>query len=159
MGAACMGKAGRLRECVLAMDAILPCPVTIKIRTGLERAESARFGHKLVSKARLWCAGLSAAGGGADSLPRGAVAAVTVHGRTRQQRYSSYADWGYIGRCAAAAGAPVVGITPQHIWEAGYRGLGGAGLQRAWGVAGNVSVCEALARCEGSGGVGLAGGE
>lgn len=40
------------------------------------------------------------------------AAAVTLHGRTRQQRYSRQADWDYIQRCgrvAAGAGLPFVG--------------------------------------------------
>ncbi len=40
------------------------------------------------------------------------AAAVTLHGRTRQQRYSRQADWDYIrecGRVAAGAGVPLVG--------------------------------------------------
>jgi tRNA-dihydrouridine synthase 3 len=52
------------------------------------------------------------------------AAAVTLHGRTRQQRYSRVADWEYIGRCgaaAAAAGIPLVGngdILAPSDWEA-----------------------------------------
>ena len=158
MGAAGMAKAGRLRDCVLAMDAVLPCPVTIKIRTGLDKAEASRFAHKLVAKARLWSVGLSSAcgGGGEGALPpRSALAAITIHGRTRQQRYSSYADWAYIQRCAAVAGAPVVHMSPQHLWEAGY----GARFEcpsalAAWGVAegeAGAGARGALARAAASG--------
>ena len=37
---------------------------------------------------------------------------MTLHGRTRQQRYSRQADWAYIQRCAevaAVVGLPLVG--------------------------------------------------
>lgn len=40
------------------------------------------------------------------------AAAITLHGRTRQQRYSRQADWDYIERCAGVAagvGLPLVG--------------------------------------------------
>ena len=40
------------------------------------------------------------------------AAAITLHGRTRQQRYSRQADWPYIEACAkvaAGAGLPFVG--------------------------------------------------
>jgi tRNA-dihydrouridine synthase 3 len=105
MGAACMGKMGKLRDCVLQMDRILSCPVTLKMRTGLEKDENARFAHKIMHKVRLWNASRIAGDADADVLSRPPVAAITVHGRTRQQRYSAYADWGYIERCAAAAAA------------------------------------------------------
>lgn len=37
------------------------------------------------------------------------AAAVTIHGRTRNQYYSGQADWEYIGRVKAAIGIPVIG--------------------------------------------------
>ncbi len=39
----------------------------------------------------------------------GAVA-LTLHGRTRQQRYSRLADWDYIGKCAELAPDLQVGL-------------------------------------------------
>ena len=33
-------------------------------------------------------------------LPAGAIAYVSIHGRSRQGRYSKTANWEYIGRCA-----------------------------------------------------------
>ena len=41
------------------------------------------------------------------------VSMVTVHGRTREQRYSRLADWDYINMCAkSAAPMPVFGTRP-----------------------------------------------
>ena len=57
------------------------------------------------------------------------AAAVTLHGRTRQQRYSRAADWDYIQQCARAAGAaglPLVGngdVMSYQDWEA-HMGVG-----------------------------------
>lgn len=61
------------------------------------------------------------------------ASAVTLHGRTRQQRYSREADWAYIGRCAgvaAAAGLPLVGngdVLSYDDWRTHMEGGGGGG--------------------------------
>jgi len=153
LGAACMAKPTRLRECVLAMDSILRCPVTMKIRTGLDKQEAARFAHKLVGKVRLW----SAAGSANQFSPldtvssatrRSAVAAITVHGRTRQQRYSSYADWGYIDSCLSAASSPQQMESPLHLYEAGYRNFTSGSVLESWGLLPNCEATRTLAQYE-----------
>ena len=49
------------------------------------------------------------------------AAAITIHGRTREQRYSKAADWDRIGQVAAERGIPVVGngdiLTPYEARE------------------------------------------
>lgn len=45
----------------------------------------------------------------AGRLVEEGVAALTVHGRTRCQRYEGEADWGWIGRVVEAVDVPVVG--------------------------------------------------
>ena len=40
-----------------------------------------------------------------EKLPRGALAYVAIHGRSRQARYTARADWGYIQQCCANATA------------------------------------------------------
>jgi tRNA-dihydrouridine synthase 3 len=118
MGAGMMGKAGRLRDVLVAMRRATDVPITVKMRTGLEKDTAARFAHKLVNKVRLWSVSESAAGRGAfptsaalskewwtDVVPL--AASVTVHGRTRQQRYSAYADRDYMRACVSAASGPM----------------------------------------------------
>jgi tRNA-dihydrouridine synthase 3 len=114
MGAGMMAKTGRIRDVVLSMGHILPCPLTLKMRTGLDTDTSQRFAHKLVQRVRLWSLAESEAVKGAGvGLPDGTalVAAITIHGRTRQQRYNKYADWDYVGQVrwrGGGGGWPVV---------------------------------------------------
>lgn len=66
-------------------------PITVKTRTGV-------YQNKFVAD---------------YFLPRfrdWGVSAVTLHGRTREQRYTKYADWEYIAKCAELASPmPVIG--------------------------------------------------
>ncbi|KAI0299405.1 zinc finger dihydrouridine synthase [Multifurca ochricompacta] len=62
-------------------------PLTIKMRTGVKEARNTA--HKLMPRiAAEWN-----------------VAAMTLHGRTRQQRYTKLADWEYIKECVEAVRA------------------------------------------------------
>lgn len=58
-------------------------PITIKIRMGCKDAHPTA--KKLVQKV----------------FDKGCVQAITLHGRSRQQRYTRAADWGFIGETAA----------------------------------------------------------
>jgi len=70
--------------------AIAPLPATAKIRIGWD-ANSINA----VSVARI--------------LAETGIAALTVHGRTREQGYSGAADWAVIGEVATAVSIPVIG--------------------------------------------------
>lgn len=59
-------------------------PFTVKTRTGIYANKS--VAHELVPKFEDWGA-----------------AAVTIHGRSREQRYTKTADWAYIEECASKA--------------------------------------------------------
>ena len=86
-------------------------PLTIKIRMGYEDDPASWVAHDVVSKAKGWGA-----------------AAVTLHGRTRQQRYSRRADWAYVRKCASAAaktGLPLIGNGDVFGWRDYERRMSG----------------------------------
>ena len=89
MGSALSTRPGRVQSVVRTMSSVLSCPLTVKMRVGYEMAVEARFAHKLIPKLAAW---------GAQ--------AVTLHGRSRQQRYTKQADWDYIHKCAHVAAEP-----------------------------------------------------
>lgn len=90
MGASLMQKPARIGRLVEAMRRAVSIPVTVKLRTGY-RAERANVAEV------------------ARACEEAGAAALTVHGRSREQRYSRAADWDLIGRVAAERGIPVVG--------------------------------------------------
>lgn len=79
-GSALMDLPARLTRILKAMNASSgDIPVTLKIRTGTKDGKNTAV--SLVDRV----------------LKEGDVAAITLHGRTRQQRYTRDADWDYIG--------------------------------------------------------------
>ncbi|KAF2355471.1 tRNA-dihydrouridine synthase, partial [Trinorchestia longiramus] len=90
-GSALMRRQSALELMVRGMTSVLPCPLTVKMRTSIYMGD--KVAHVLAQRCRDW---------GADM--------VTVHGRSREQRYTKTADWGYIGECVAAtAPMPLIG--------------------------------------------------
>lgn len=65
-------------------------PVTIKCRIGPDEHEPQL--HKVIDEYEQW---------GAD--------AVTVHGRSRKQRYTKLANWEYVNECAQLTSLPLIG--------------------------------------------------
>ena len=74
------------------MSELLSCPLTLKMRTGYDM--NTPTAHRLIPKLCGWGA-----------------AALTLHGRSRQQRYSKSADWTYISQCASGMShdVPLIG--------------------------------------------------
>jgi tRNA-dihydrouridine synthase 3 len=87
----------KLGELVAAMVKGVPVPVTVKIRLGwTEDDQNASEVAKVVEES--------------------GAAALTVHGRTREQRYSRAADWDAIARIAAERTIPVIGNGDLLTW-------------------------------------------
>ncbi|XP_031477687.1 tRNA-dihydrouridine(47) synthase [NAD(P)(+)]-like [Nymphaea colorata] len=80
-GSVLLTKPMRMKNIIEAASKTLDKPITIKVRTGY--FEGRNRIDSLVA-----------------DLSRWGASAVTIHGRSRQQRYSKLADWDYIYKCA-----------------------------------------------------------
>ncbi|XP_019621690.1 PREDICTED: tRNA-dihydrouridine(47) synthase [NAD(P)(+)]-like isoform X1 [Branchiostoma belcheri] len=83
-GCALMGRLTKFEQVVKGMIGMLDVPLTVKMRTGIY--EEKPFAYRVVPHLRDW-----------------GVSLVTLHGRSREQRYTKLADWDYIAECAKAA--------------------------------------------------------
>ncbi|NXG68522.1 DUS3L synthase, partial [Baryphthengus martii] len=83
-GCALMTRSNKFEQIVRGMNSVLDVPLTVKIRTGVQ--EKINVAHKIIPKIREWGASM-----------------VTLHGRSREQRYTRGADWDYIAECAKIA--------------------------------------------------------
>jgi len=93
-GSALLDSPGKLEKILRGMNAVSgEVPITVKIRMGTKDAKPTA--DKLVKRLAF---------GSIDGVEPGlgpCVAAITLHGRSRQQRYTRSADWKYIAQCAA----------------------------------------------------------
>ncbi|XP_050307292.1 tRNA-dihydrouridine(47) synthase [NAD(P)(+)]-like [Anthonomus grandis grandis] len=80
-----------LEACVRNLSDLISVPMTVKLRTGAYKDDN--VAHELAPKLRDWGASM-----------------ITIHGRSREQRYTKSADWAYIRQVAQAADpCPVFG--------------------------------------------------
>ncbi|KAJ7830331.1 zinc finger dihydrouridine synthase [Mycena olivaceomarginata] len=87
-GSALLDNVNRLGKLVVGMSRALgEIPVTVKLRTGVKDGKNTA--HKLMPRL----------------APEFNASCITLHGRTRQQRYSKLADWDYIKECVDAVRA------------------------------------------------------
>ncbi|KAF9224744.1 zinc finger dihydrouridine synthase [Gyrodon lividus] len=103
-GSALLDAAAKLGKIIVGMNKALgEIPVTVKLRTGVK--DGRNTSHKLMPRLTSeWGTGC-----------------ITLHGRTRQQRYSKLADWGYIKQCVDAVRAREAdeGLSPIPIFGGG----------------------------------------
>uniref|UniRef100_A0A3B3E1C5 tRNA-dihydrouridine(47) synthase [NAD(P)(+)] n=2 Tax=Oryzias melastigma TaxID=30732 RepID=A0A3B3E1C5_ORYME len=83
-GCGLMTRTRKLEQIIRGMNHVLDVPLTVKIRTGVQ--EKSNLAHKLIPEMKSW-----------------GVSLITLHGRSREQRYTKLADWDYIGSCAELA--------------------------------------------------------
>ncbi|KAJ9646335.1 tRNA-dihydrouridine synthase 3 [Coniosporium tulheliwenetii] len=94
-GSALLDTPGKLEKILRGMNAVSDeVPISVKIRMGTK--DNDPTAHKLVKRLILGGQEAYEAGQGAAG-----VAAITLHGRSRQQRYTRQADWKYISDIAA----------------------------------------------------------
>ena len=98
MGSKLMCRLPRVKQICRTMTRRLSCPMTLKIRTGWSSSDP--IATKMLSKVPLWNAELSKGRTGGP-----AIQAVTIHGRSRLQRYKNLANWDFIRECARAQAA------------------------------------------------------
>merc|ERR1712226_359792 len=84
-----MARRRPMENIVRSMSRILSCPLTIKMRTGIY---SDNIAHEIFPLVEEW---------GASCL--------TLHGRSREQRYTRLANWDYVGSAWMAVSIPVFG--------------------------------------------------
>lgn len=97
MGAVLLQRPAHLHKLVAEMVKGIPVPVTVKIRLGWSESEQN-------------------ASETAKAIEDAGAAAIAVHGRTREQRYSRAADWDAIARIAAERTIPVIGNGDLLTW-------------------------------------------
>lgn len=93
-GSALLEAHGKLERMIRGMNAVSgEIPITAKIRMGVRssRPTAPAVIERLAFGSREHRERLGAPG----------CAAITLHGRSREQRYTKLANWGYIGECAA----------------------------------------------------------
>lgn len=83
-GAGCglMNRLKKLEGIVYGVSSVISTPLTIKMRTGIYANEN--LAHNVIEKIHHW---------------KDRVSLITLHGRSREQRYTKSANWEYIETC------------------------------------------------------------
>uniref|UniRef100_A0A8C1CNP7 tRNA-dihydrouridine(47) synthase [NAD(P)(+)] n=1 Tax=Cyprinus carpio carpio TaxID=630221 RepID=A0A8C1CNP7_CYPCA len=115
-GCGLMTRTSKFEQIVRGMNSVLDVPLTVKIRTGVQ--QNCNIAHKLIPEMKKW-----------------GVSLVTLHGRSREQRYTKSADWEYIDTCSKlAAPVPLFGngdiLTYEDAMKARETGVSGIMVAR-----------------------------
>lgn len=115
-GCGLMTRTSKFEQIVRGMNSVLDVPLTVKIRTGVQ--QNCNVAHKLIPEMKKW-----------------GVSLITMHGRSREQRYTKSADWDYIDTCSKlAAPVPLFGngdiLTYEDAMKARETGVSGIMVAR-----------------------------
>lgn len=83
-GSGLLLRSKKLEVCLKSMRSVLNVPLTLKCRSGISKDQN--ITHNLIPMFK-------------DS----GVSLITIHGRSREQRYTKLADWNYVNECAKIA--------------------------------------------------------
>lgn len=89
-GSALLKDISKIKEIVSAVVASVPCPVTVKIRSGWD--------EKSINAKEV-----------AIACEEAGASAITIHPRTRSQGYSGHSDWNIIKEVKESVNIPVIG--------------------------------------------------
>lgn len=96
-----------------SVSAISTRPITIKLRTGILTNEN--NAHEIISLAKSWKS---------PQDENHVVDLFTLHGRSKEMRYSKNADWNYVDQCAQLADPiPLYGVGDIYSFEDYYQHL------------------------------------
>lgn len=108
-GAGLMSRPSKLRKIIAGACMVSKVPITVKMRTGC--SEEKNTAHCLINSI-------------VRPFGNKYIGAVTVHGRSRNQRYLRNADWDYVQECAKFSGdIPVLGSGDCISWQDYYNKL------------------------------------
>ncbi|CAF0858863.1 unnamed protein product [Didymodactylos carnosus] len=97
-----------LERIVRSMSCISTVPITLKLRTGVH--DNQNNAHEIIERVKQW----------GDHC----VDLFSIHGRSREQRYTKLADWNYIDQCAKLADPiPVIGLGDIYNFQDYYQRL------------------------------------
>lgn len=108
-GAGLMSRPSKLRKMIAGASMVSKVPVTVKMRAGSD--EDKNTAHNLINSV-------------VKPFTNKYVGAITVHGRSRAQRYTKLADWNYINDCGRYSGdIPLLGSGDCISWQEYYENL------------------------------------
>ena len=99
LGSALLSRLTRLEDIVTGMAQTSMVPITVKVRIGRD------WDHPITHSQI------------APVVHQWGASALTVHGRSKEQRYRNDANWDYIEQCALACKVPLIGNGDIYNWE------------------------------------------